>query len=48
MPIRPMTEADLQNVLALQNTLGFQKWNEKQFLSELRANYALCLVVEES
>ena len=48
MPIRPMTEADLPNVLALQNTLGFQKWNEKQFLSELRASYALCLVDEEA
>ncbi len=48
MPIRPMTEADLPSVLALQNTLGFQKWNEKQFISELRASYALCLVDEEA
>ncbi len=48
MPIRPMTEADLSNVLALQNTLGFQKWNEKQFLSELRANYAVCLIAEDT
>ena len=48
MPIRPMTEADLPNVLTLQNTLGFQRWNEKQFLSELRASYALCLVDEEA
>ena len=43
-----MTEADLPNVVALQDALGFQKWNEKQFLSELRASYALCLVDEES
>lgn len=48
MPIRPMNEADLPNVLALQNTLGFQKWNEKQFRSELRASYALCLVYEDA
>ena len=48
MPIRPMTEADLPKVLALQNNLGFQKWNEKQFLSELRANYAMCLIAENA
>ena len=48
MPIRPMTEADLPSVLALQGTLGFQKWNERQFLSELRASYALCLVYEDA
>ena len=48
MPIRPMTEADLPNVLAIQNALDFQKWNEKQFLSELRASYALCLVAEDT
>jgi ribosomal-protein-alanine N-acetyltransferase len=43
-----MIEADLPSVLNLQNTLGFQKWNEKQFLSELRASYALCLVDKEA
>ena len=48
MPIRPMTEADLPAVLQLQSTLAFQTWNEKQFLSELHASYALCLVDEES
>ena len=48
MPIRPMTEADLPHVLALQSALAFQSWNENQFLSELRANYALCLVDEEN
>ena len=48
MPIRPMTEADLPNVLALQNNLGFQKWNKKQFLSELRASYAMCLIAEDA
>ncbi len=48
MPIRPMTEADLPHVLALQSALSFQSWNEKQFLSELQASYALCLVDEEN
>ena len=48
MPIRPMTEADIPHILALQSALSFQDWNEKQFLSELRANYALCLVDEEN
>ena len=47
MPIRAMTEADLPHVLSLQSALSFQTWNEKQFLSELRANYALCLVDEQ-
>ena len=47
MPIRPMTEADLPAVLQLQSVLAFQTWNERQFLSEVRANYALCLVNEE-
>lgn len=47
MPIRPMTEADLPAVLQLQSTLAFQTWNEKQFLSELHASYALCIVDEE-
>ena len=47
MPIRPMTETDLSEVLKLQATLAFQDWNEKQFLSELHASYALCLVDEE-
>ena len=47
MPIRPMTKADLPAVLQLQSTLAFQTWNEKQFLSELYASYALCLVDEE-
>ena len=42
-----MTEADLPAVLQLQSALAFQTWNEKQFLSELRASYALCLVDEE-
>ena len=47
MPIRPMTESDLPAVLQLQSTLAFQTWNEKQFLSELHASYALCIVDEE-
>ncbi|MCQ2054961.1 MAG: ribosomal protein S18-alanine N-acetyltransferase [Fibrobacter sp.] len=47
MPIREMTEADLPQVLALQRELAFQDWNEKQFMAEIRANYALCVVYTE-
>ena len=43
-----MTEADIPAVLQLQSVLAFQTWNEKQFLSELHASYALCLVDEEN
>ena len=48
MPIRAMTEADLPAVLQLQSALAFQTWNKKQFLSELHASYALCLVDEKN
>ena len=41
-----MTENDLQQVLELQRELAFQDWNEKQFLSEIRASYAYCVVCE--
>lgn len=44
MPIRKMTEGDIPQVLALQQELAFQDWNEKQYLSEIRASYALCCV----
>lgn len=46
MQIREMTENDLQQVLELQRELAFQNWNEKQFLSEIKANYAYCIVCE--
>ena len=42
-----MTENDLPQVLELQRELAFQDWNEKQFLSEIRANYAYCIVCED-
>ena len=42
-----MTENDLPQVLELQRELAFQDWNEKQFLSEIRANYAYCVVCED-
>lgn len=43
-----MTENDLPQVLELQRELAFQDWNEKQFLSEIRASYAYCVVCEEN
>lgn len=46
MPIREMKESDLPQVLAIQRELSFQDWNEKQFLAEIRASYALCVVCE--
>lgn len=46
MQIRKMTENDLPRVLELQRELAFQDWNEKQFLSEIRASYACCVVCE--
>ncbi len=41
-----MTENDLPQVLDLQRELAFQDWNEKQFLSEIKASYAYCVVCE--
>ena len=42
-----MNENDLPQVLELQRELAFQDWNEKQFLSEIRASYAYCVVCED-
>ena len=47
MQLREMTESDLPQVLELQRELAFQDWNEKQFLSEIRASYAYCVVCED-
>ena len=47
MQLRQMTESDLPQVLELQRELAFQDWNEKQFLSEIRASYAYCVVCED-
>ena len=47
MKLREMTENDLPQVLELQRELAFQDWNEKQFLSEIRASYAYCVVCED-
>lgn len=44
MEIRKMTEADIPEVLALQQELAFQSWNEKEFSAEIRASYAHCVV----
>lgn len=46
MPIRKMTTDDLPQVLAIQQELAFQDWNERQFLAEINANYAHCIVFE--
>ena len=49
MQLRKMTEDDLPQVLELQGELAFQDWDEKQFLSEIRANYAYYVVsIDES
>ena len=48
MPVREMTEADLPQVLAIQQQLGFQEWNEREFIAEIRASYALCVVFEQT
>ena len=46
MLLRQMTESDLPQVLELQRELAFQDWNEKQFLSEIKASYAYCVICE--
>ena len=46
MKLREMTETDLPQVLDLQRELAFQDWNEKQFLSEIKASYAYCVLCE--
>lgn len=43
-----MNITDLQEVLKIQNELAFQTWNESQFIAEINANYAYCIVYEES
>ena len=47
MQLREMTEDDLPQVLELQGELAFQEWDEKQFLSEIRASYAYCVVCKD-
>ena len=46
MPIREMKESDLPRVLEIQQALAFQEWNEREFLAEIHASYALCVVYE--
>lgn len=46
MPIRKMKESDLPRVLEIQQALAFQEWNEREFLAEIHASYALCVVYE--
>jgi len=48
MPVREMTIDDLPQVLQIQKALAFQDWNERQFIAEITANYALCVVYEEA
>jgi len=48
MPIREMKESDLPRVLEIQQELAFQEWNEREFLAEIQANYALCIVFEQT
>lgn len=48
MPIREMKESDLPQVLEIQKALAFQEWNEREFLAEIHASYALCVVFEQS
>ena len=46
MPVREMKESDLPEVLAIQQELAFQDWKEPQFVSEIKAGYALAVVYE--
>lgn len=39
---------DLPQVLQIQKELAFQDWNERQFIAEITANYALCVVYVEA
>ena len=48
MSIREMKDSDLPQVLAIQKALAFQEWNERQFLAEIHASYALCVVFEQN
>lgn len=48
MPVREMKIDDLPQVLQIQKALAFQDWNEWQFIAEITANYALCVVYEEA
>lgn len=46
MSIRKMTTEDLPQVLAIQQELAFQDWNDREFQAEINASYALCVVYE--
>lgn len=48
MPVREMKIDDLPQVLQIQKALAFQDWNKRQFIAEITANYALCVVYEEA
>ena len=48
MPVREMTIDDLPQVLQIQKALAFQDWNERQFIAEITADYALCVVYVEA
>ena len=48
MPVREMKIDDVPQVLQIQKALAFQDWNERQFIAEITANYALCVVYEEA
>lgn len=48
MPVREMKIDDLPQVLQIQKALAFQDWNERQFIAEITANYALCVVYEDA
>lgn len=48
MPVREMKIDDLPQVLQIQKALAFQDWNERQFIAEITADYALCVVYENA
>lgn len=48
MPVREMKIDDLPHVLQIQKALAFQDWNERQFIAEITADYALCVVYAEA
>ena len=43
-----MTLNDISNVLAIQESLGFQNWNERQFELEINASFSYAIVFESA
>ena len=48
MPLRPMTEADLDAVLAIEQACFPRAWTRQHFLNELASPYASVMVAEQN